>query len=92
MGKPFDSSKWDLTSALQQLLQVNGAPLFDIDLDSDVDEVGKFTIIITSPRDFGLISRLARHPPHSRNRNLQQLKKVVNSSSIIVTLVPIKRG
>ncbi|XP_045116012.1 neprilysin-3-like isoform X2 [Portunus trituberculatus] len=68
VGKPFDSSKWDLTSALLQLLQINGAPVFDIVVDSDVKEVGKFSIVITSPRNFGLISRLVRHPLQRRSK------------------------
>ncbi|KAG0717186.1 Endothelin-converting enzyme 2 [Chionoecetes opilio] len=73
VGKPFDPSSWDLTRALLQLFRINGAPLFDIMIDSDVRRDNNFAILITSPRNFGLISRLKSRPLHrSKLRGLQE--------------------
>ncbi|KAK7074238.1 hypothetical protein SK128_015060, partial [Halocaridina rubra] len=58
IGRPFEPESWDLTKAVLELMRINGAPLLDVIIQSDVQKPEKYCINITPPRRYGLIPNL----------------------------------
>ena len=59
MMNPADWSKaanqWDLTSLLIKVLQVNGAPLFDVAVQVDDRNTSRYVISVGLPRQSGVV-------------------------------------
>lgn len=51
----WDPSKWDLTESIGKILQVNGAPLFDLVVQVDDRNTSRYVLSVTLPRQSGIV-------------------------------------
>jgi hypothetical protein len=68
----------DLTSLVIRLLQVNGAPLFDLYLERDVTNRTRLAVFLDLPRRYGHTTRLLHRPYPEVNWHLE--RKVILGS------------
>ncbi|XP_059477136.1 endothelin-converting enzyme homolog isoform X2 [Neocloeon triangulifer] len=58
-----ESSRANLTRLIARLLRVNGAPLFDVYVDEDVNRRSRLAIYIDLPQKANVFLKLLRHDP-----------------------------
>ncbi|KAK3868849.1 hypothetical protein Pcinc_025775 [Petrolisthes cinctipes] len=58
VGRTFQPESWNLTKALLELMRINGAPFFDVEVDAGVFNSSMFSVYITTPRKYGLLPSL----------------------------------
>lgn len=51
----WDPAQWDLTDLIGRILQVNGAPLFDLVVQVDDRNTSRYVLSVTLPRQSGIM-------------------------------------
>lgn len=61
----WDPAQWDLTDLIGKILNVNGAPLFDLVVQVDDRNTSRYVLSITLPRQSGIVPQF--HSPVPRD-------------------------
>ncbi len=70
----WDPAQWDLTNLIGRILQVNGAPLFDLVVQVDDRNTSRYVISVTLPRQSGIVPQFHSPVPKDLLHQLDSIR------------------
>lgn len=70
----WDPAQWDLTNLIGRILQVNGAPLFDLVVQVDDRNTSRYVLSVTLPRQSGIVPQFHSPVPKDLLHQLDSIR------------------